>query len=99
MAHATWSSGELAEAARNPKVSRLVSEARTQIRQRMCALISVAAPERWTDEDIRKKVDTLQMLLDASSIKAVLDRSFAADQACEEFVTYANTIFERDAAC
>ncbi len=88
-----------AEAARNPKIAKLVREARTHISQRLSTLISIAAPGRWTADDIRKKVDMLLMLLDCTSIKAVVDQSFEIDRTCADFVSCATVIFERDRPC
>ena len=89
----------LAEAARNPEIGQRLSEARSRISRRLRTLVSAAAPDRWTDEEVRKKIDLLLMLLDASSIKAVLDPSCGVDRTCEAFVDYANAIFEQDAPC
>lgn len=60
-----------AEAARNPKVAALLSEADRQALALLCELIARAAPPTWSKEDLSARAETLALLFDGLSLRTI----------------------------
>jgi AcrR family transcriptional regulator len=85
----------MAESARNPATAKLVCDARRQIAGSLSGLVSVAAPGRWSNEEVAAKVDLLMALLDAVALKTVANPSFDRERTADQLVDYAARIFDQ----
>ena len=85
----------MAEAARDPQAAHVVSDARAQVTQRLCALFHGAAPGRWSAEEMAAKVELVMLLTDAVAFKAIVDPDFHAARIADRFIDHARRIFEQ----
>jgi TetR/AcrR family transcriptional regulator, repressor for uid operon len=86
----------LAESARNPEAAQVVRQARARVADRMRRLIAKGAPGRWSDEEIRQKVELLMMMMDAAAFRTISDPEYEPARAAEHFLGFARCIFDQD---
>ena len=85
----------MAEAARNPRAARAMTEHRITIAERLCALVQAAAPGRWSPAEAAEKVELLMLLTDAVAFKAINDPCYDRERTADRFVGYARRIFDQ----